>query len=75
MSRFSKETPCALEYFHDNFDEFWAYSIESELKDSDEQTRNWCSDYLDLMEHRRNPNYGRKVFSLPTIPICLSSLN
>ena len=35
------------------------FLTESELKNSDEQTRKWYSDYLDLMEYKRNPNYGR----------------
>ena len=38
---------------------FRTFLTESELKDSDEQTRKWYSDYLDLMEYKRNPNYGR----------------
>jgi hypothetical protein len=52
-------TPSALEYFPDDFDRPRTYRTESELKDDDEQTRKWYSDYLDLMENRRNPNYGR----------------
>ena len=52
-------TPYALEYFPDNFDKVWTFLTESDLKNSDEQTRKWYSDYLDLMEFRRNPNYGR----------------
>jgi len=54
-----KGTSYALEYFPDNFDRFYTFLTESELKNSDEQTRKWYSDYLDLMEHKRNPNYGR----------------
>ena len=52
-------TPYALQYFPDDFDRFHTFLTESELKDSDEQTRKWYSDYLDLMEYKRNPNYGR----------------
>jgi catechol 2,3-dioxygenase-like lactoylglutathione lyase family enzyme len=54
-----KGTPCALEYFPDDFDRFHTFLTESELKDGDERTRKWYSDYLELMEHKRNPNYGR----------------
>ena len=52
-------TPYALQYFPDDFDKFRTFLTESELKDSDDQTRKWYSDYLDLMEFKRNPNYGR----------------
>ena len=52
-------TPYALQYFPDDFDRSRTFLTESELKDTDEQTRKWYSDYLDLMEYRRNPNYGR----------------
>ncbi len=54
-----KETPYARLYFPDDFDRFQTFLIENELKNSDEITRKWYSDYLDLMEHKRNPNYGR----------------
>jgi hypothetical protein len=52
-------TPYALQYFPDDFDKFQTFLTEGELKDSDEQTRKWYSDYLDLMEYGKNPNYGR----------------
>ena len=52
-------TPYALQYFPDDFDRFHTFLTESQLKDGDEQTRKWYSDFLDLMEYRRNPNYGR----------------
>jgi len=52
-------TPYALEYFPDDFDRSQTFLTESELKDGDEQTRKWYSDCLDLMEHKRNPNYGK----------------
>jgi hypothetical protein len=51
--------PYALQYFPDDFDKFQTFLTESQLKDSDELTRKWYSDYLDLMEYKRNPNYGR----------------
>jgi len=52
-------TPFELQCFPDDFDKSQTFLIEGELRDSDEQTRNWYSDYLDLMEHKRNSNYGR----------------
>ena len=53
-------TPYALEYFPDDFDEVWAHIIESEIEeDGDDQKKKWHSDYLDLMEYKRNPNYGK----------------
>jgi hypothetical protein len=52
-------TPYALQYFPDDFDEVWAHIIKSEIKDSNIQTRKWYSDYLDLMESKRNPNYDK----------------
>jgi hypothetical protein len=52
-------TPYALQYFPDDFDDHTTFLTESEVKDSDEQTRKWYSDYLDLMDYKRNPNYGR----------------
>jgi hypothetical protein len=52
-------TPSALEHFPDDYDEFLTFLTESDLKDSDDKTRKWYSDYLDLMKHKRNPNYGR----------------
>jgi hypothetical protein len=42
----------------DDFGSIQTFLSESELNDSDEQTRKWYSDYLDLMEFKRNPNYG-----------------
>jgi hypothetical protein len=52
-------TPYALECFPDDFDRFHTFLTESELKNRDERTRKWYSDYLDLMEYKRNPNYGQ----------------
>ena len=52
-------TSYALECFPDDFDMSRTFLTESDLKDGDDRTRNWYSDYLDLMEVRRNPNYGR----------------
>jgi hypothetical protein len=54
-----KGTPYVLQYFPDDSDRSHTFLTESELKDTDDKTRKWYSDYLDLMEHTRNPNYGR----------------
>ena len=54
-----KGTSYTLEYFPDDFDKFQTFLTESELKEGDDQTRKWYSDYLDLMEYKRNPNYGK----------------
>ena len=51
--------PDVLQYFPDDFDRFHTFLTETQLKDSDDQTRKWYIDYLDLMEYKRNPNYGR----------------
>lgn len=52
-------TPYALEYFPHDFDKVWTFLTESDLNNSDEQTRKWYSDYSEFMEYKRNPNYGR----------------
>ena len=44
-------TPYALQYFPDDFDRSHRFLTEIELKDCDDQTRIWYSDYLDLMKH------------------------
>jgi hypothetical protein len=65
-----KGTPYALEYFPDDFDKCQTFLTESELKVSDDETRKWYSDYLDLMEHKRNPNYGKsKCFHCLLSPV------
>ena len=58
-----KGTPYGLQYFPDDFDRSHTFLIESELKSSDDKTRKWYSDYMDLMEYKRNPNYGRTANS------------
>jgi hypothetical protein len=52
-----KGTPYAWQYFPDDFNEFRTVLSENEL--TNEKTKKWNSDYLELMEHRKNPNYGR----------------
>ena len=40
-----KGTPYALQYFPDDFDRSHTFLTENELKDGDDQTRKWYSDY------------------------------
>ncbi len=40
-----KGTPYVHEYFPDDFVKFLTFSTKSELKDSNEQTMKWYSDY------------------------------
>lgn len=54
-----RETPYVLECFPDDYDEFRTFLTESDLIESDEETRKWYSDYLDLMDYKRNSNYGK----------------
>jgi hypothetical protein len=53
-----KGTPFAWQYFPADFNEFGTFLSENEL--TNEKIKKWNSDYLELMEHRKNPNYGRK---------------
>jgi hypothetical protein len=57
-----KRTPYAWKYFPDDFNEFRTLLSENEFNTADEKTkiRKWNSDYLELMECRKNPNYGRR---------------
>jgi hypothetical protein len=52
-------TPFALECFPDDYDNFRTFLTENELENGDEQTKKWYRNYLDLMEYKRNPNYGK----------------
>ena len=56
-----RDTPYALDYFPDNFDQVLAYIQEDELeqKRTQEDVNKWNSDYLELMEYTRNQNYGK----------------
>jgi hypothetical protein len=54
-----KGTDYELKYFPDDFNRLWTFKQESELKD--ERIKNWYSYYLELIEDRRNPNYGRSL--------------
>ena len=54
-----KGSPYAWQYFPDDFNEFRTFLSESELTNEKTKKKKWNSDYLELMEHRKNPNYGR----------------
>jgi hypothetical protein len=55
-----RDTPYALDYFPDDFDQSLTYIPEDELKERKcEDVRKWDSDYQELMEYTKNPNYGR----------------
>ena len=49
-----------LQYFPDDYFEWmFALGIPEDLK---EEANNWYSDYIELMEYRRNPRVGRTKF-------------
>jgi hypothetical protein len=56
-----KNTPYALDYFPDNFDQNLTYILEDKLGRGRERkdVEKWDSDFLELMEHSRDPNYGK----------------
>jgi hypothetical protein len=56
-----RESPYALDYFPDNFDQVLSYIPENELEKEKvrEDIEKWNSDFIELMEHTRNPNYGK----------------
>jgi hypothetical protein len=55
------DTHYALNYFPDDFDQVLTYIPENELeKDMErENVKKWNSDFIELMEHTMNPNYGK----------------
>ncbi len=56
------DTPYALSYFPDDFDQVLTYTSESELEKGQERSKDiekWNSDFLELMEYTKNPNYGK----------------
>jgi hypothetical protein len=55
-------TPYALGYFPDDFDQILTYLLaEDDLEKGRERKdiEEWNSDYLELMENTKNPNYGK----------------
>jgi hypothetical protein len=49
----------ALEYFPDDFDQVLSYIPQDEVDGEQERedVKKWDSDYLEPMEHTKNPNY------------------
>lgn len=49
-----------LDYFPDDFDQSLTYLLENGLngEQKGEDARKWNSDFLELMEYTKNPNYG-----------------
>jgi hypothetical protein len=56
-----RDTPHALYFFPDDFDQTLKHIPEDEVgpPGEREEVRKWDSDYLELMEYTKNPNYGR----------------
>jgi hypothetical protein len=56
-----RDTPYALDYFPDDFDQDLTYISEDEFEQvrQREEVKRWDSDYLELMEYTKNPNYGK----------------
>ena len=57
-----RDTSYALRYFPDDFDQALTYMSgdeEGRLGEQEEDARKWDSDYQELMEYTKNPNYGR----------------
>ncbi len=51
----------ALEYFPDDFDQVLSYIPQDEVDGEREReaVKKWDSDYLELMDYTKNPNYGK----------------
>jgi hypothetical protein len=54
-----RDTPYALDYFPDDFDQVLTYIPEDEVGLDGEDVKKWDSDYLELMEYTKNANYGK----------------
>jgi hypothetical protein len=56
-----RDTPYALDSFPDDFDQVLSYIPEDEVEGEQERedVKKWDSDYLELMEYTKNPNYGK----------------
>ena len=55
------DTSYALNYFPDDFNQVLTYIPENELETGKgwEDVKKWNSDFIELMEYTRNPNYGK----------------
>ena len=55
-----RDTPITLDYFSNDFDRLLTCFSEDEFSDQKrEDVRKWNLDFIELMEHTRNPNYGK----------------
>jgi hypothetical protein len=56
-----RNTSYATDYFPDDFDPILTRTPENELErgKDHENVKKWNSDFIDLMEYTRNPNYGK----------------
>jgi hypothetical protein len=54
-----RNTSCTLDYFPDDFDQVLTYLPKDEVGREREDVRKWDSDFLELMEYTKNPNYDR----------------
>jgi hypothetical protein len=56
-----RDTPYALNYFPDDFDQVLTYVTEDKLEKGKERQdiEKWNLDFIELMEHVVNPNYGK----------------
>jgi hypothetical protein len=56
-----RNTPYALDCFPDDFDQDLTYTLEGDLNGErkQEDVKIWDSDFLELMEYTKNPNYGK----------------
>lgn len=53
-----RNTPYALNYYPDDFNRDVTYISKGDLQ-KQENVKKWNSDFLELMEFTKNPNYGR----------------
>jgi hypothetical protein len=56
-----RDTPYALDYFPDDFDQLLTYISEDELEKGRERkdVEKWDSEHLELMEYTKNSNFGK----------------
>lgn len=56
-----RDTPFALDYFPDDFDQVLTHIAENGTEEGKEREveKKWDLDFIELMEHTKNPNYGK----------------
>ncbi|HZD36837.1 MAG TPA: hypothetical protein VE130_16650 [Nitrososphaeraceae archaeon] len=56
-----RDTSYALDYFPDDFDLGWTHMPRNELEkeEQEQNVKKWDSDFIELMEYTKNPNYGK----------------